>query len=272
MKQEHLLLSVALLGATLLPAVAQQKPDSGSAVLTQSEAGKGVNPDADEVLRAMSKFIGATKAFSVKADISNEIITQDGQKLQFNSSATALLERPSRVHVARQGGFVDAEISYNGKTLTIYGKTVNAYAQKELTGTIDDALTALETGIGISLPGGDLLIANPYAALSSGITSSSYHGTEIVGGVESHHLAFRTPKVDWQLWVKAGDEPLPMKYVITTKFMTGAPQYSVQFSDWNIKPTIDASRFSFVAPKGAEKIENLAVDETGEISIKQGSK
>ena len=235
-------------------------------------AAEGVNPDADEILRAMSKFIGGTKAFSVSADISNEVITQQGQKLQFNSSATALLERPSRLYVARKGWLADAQIFLDGKNLTIYGKNLNAYAQKEIAGTIDNALATLETGLGISLPGGDLLIADPYAALSSGVTSSGYYGTEIVGGVESHHLAFRTAKVDWQLWVKAGDEPLPMKYVITTKFTTGAPQYSVQFSNWNLKPAITASQFTFVAPKGAQKLETIAVDETGEISIQQGNK
>lgn len=241
---------------------------AGSSVFAAS----AVNPDADEILRAMSKFLGGTKAFSVSADISNEVITQEGQKLQFNSSATAVLERPSRLHVARQGGFVDAEILLDGKKLTIYGKTVNAYAQKDVAGTIDDALIALETGLGIGLPGGDLLVANPYAVLSSGVTSSGYYGTDVVGGVESHHLAFRNAKVDWQLWVKAGDEPLPMKYVITTKFTTGAPQYSVQFSNWNLKPAIKASQFTFVAPKGAQKIDTIPVDETGEIRIQQGNK
>ena len=235
-------------------------------------AAEAVNPDADEVLRAMSKFIGGTKAFSVSADISNEVITQEVQKLQFNSTATVVLERPSRLHVARKGGFVDAEILLDGKTLTIFGKTVNAYAQKEVSGTIDDALTKLEAGLGIGLPGGDLLVADPHAVLSSGITSSSYHGTEVVGGIESHHLAFRTAKVDWQLWVKAGDEPLPMKYVITTKFLTGAPQYSVQFSNWNLKPAIKAGQFTFIAPKGAQKLVTIPVDETGEIRIQQGNK
>ena len=230
------------------------------------------NPDADEILRAMSKFIGGTKAFSVSADISNEVITREGQKLQFNSSANAVLERPSRLYVARHGGLVDAEILLDGKTLTVHGKNANAYAQKELAGTIDDALMTLETRLGVSLPGGDLLIADPYAVLSSGVISSGYYGTQIVGGIESHHLAFRNAKVDWQLWVKTGDEPLPMKYVITTKFTTGAPQYSMQFSNWNLKPTIKAGQFTFVAPSGAQKIETLPVDETGEISIQQGSK
>jgi len=240
---------------------------AGSAV-----ADEGINPHADEVLRAMSRFLAATPAFSMSADIGNEVLTVQGQKLQFSSSATAVVQRPSRMHITRQGRFADAEAFYDGKQLTLYGKTANAYVQKEVAGTLDTALNALEKGLGIGLPGGDLLVADPYAALTAGVTSSGYYGIAYVGGVAAHHLAFRTPKVDWQIWVKEGNEPLPLKYVITTKWMTGAPQYSVQFSNWNTKPAIAASRFSFVAPKDAVRLDALPVDEMGELSAPQGSK
>jgi hypothetical protein len=235
-------------------------------------AAEGMNPDADEILRAMSRFLAATPAFSMSADIGNEVLTEQGQKLQFNSSATAVVQRPSRMHITRQGRFADAEVFYDGKQLTLYGKTAKAYVQKEVAGTLDTALNALEKGLGVSLPGGDLLVADPYAALTAGVTSSGYYGIAYVGGVAAHHLAFRTPKVDWQIWVKEGNEPLPLKYVITTKWMTGAPQYSVQFSNWNTKPAIAASRFSFVAPKDAVRLDALPVDEMGELGAPQGSK
>ncbi len=235
-------------------------------------AAEGLNPHADEILRAMSKFLAGTPAFSVSADIGNEVITEQGQKLQFSSSATAVVQRPSRAYFSRQGGLADVEVFYDGKQLTLYGKTLNAYLQKDLAGTLDSALNALEKGLGISLPGGDLLVADPYAALIAGATSSGYYGIAYVGGVAAHHLGFRTPKVDWQVWVKEGDQPLPLKYVITTKWTTGAPQYSVQFSNWNLKPAVPANRFSFVAPKDAARLDALPVDEMGELKAPQGSK
>ena len=235
-------------------------------------AADGINSDADEILRSMSSFLSGTKAFSVSADIGNEVITTEGQKLQLNSHADLLIERPSHLHITRQGKFADVAMFYDGAKLTLHGKTLNAYVQKDVPGTIDDAICAVEQGTGLSLPGADLLLSDPYKALTSGVTSSGYYGKAYVGGIECHHLAFRTPKVDWQIWVKAGDEPLPMKYVITTKWMTGAPQYSVQLSNWNTKPVIAASQFKFVAPKGAEKLEALPVDETGEITDKQEGK
>jgi hypothetical protein len=243
-----------------------------SLLAASAMAGEAINPDADEILRNVSKLLGNAKAFSVSADISNEVVTKDGQKLQMMSTATVVLARPSRLYLTRRGKFADAEAFYDGKKLTLYGKTANAYMQKDVAGSIDDALNVLEKGIGVGMPAGDLLIANPYAALASGATSSGYYGVEYVAGVQCHHLAFRTSLVDWQLWVKADGDPLPMKYVITTKDVASAPQYSVQFSNWNFKPVIAANRFTFVAPKGAQKLEALPIDETGEFTVKQEGK
>ena len=232
-----------------------------------ASAAEGMDLNADEILRSMSKFLADTKAFSVSADISNEIISVEAQKLQFNGHATLLIERPARFHATRKGRFADAELIFDGNKLTVYGKTVKAYFQKDVAGTIDQAIPALEREIGLSLPGADLLLSNPYAVLTAGVTSSGYHGIALIRGVPAHHLSFRTPKVDWQIWVKDGAEPLPLKYVITTKWLTGAPQYSVELSHWNTKPVIAADRFKFVVPPGAKSLQALVVDETGELAL-----
>ncbi|WP_129782321.1 DUF2092 domain-containing protein [Peristeroidobacter soli] len=240
---------------------------SGSAL-----AAEHLNPDADEILRAMSKFLAGTKAFSVSADVSNEIITQEGQKLQLNSYATVIVERPSRIHVVRQGKFADAALIYDGNKLTMFGKTLNIYAQMDVAGTIDNAIAAVESRTGLDFPGADLLFSDPYAVLASGISSSGYYGKAYVQGVECHHLAFRKDNVDWQVWVMTGDRPLPVKYVITTKWMTGAPQYSMQFSHWNTRPAITPGEFTFVPPKGARKVDTLPVDEAGEVTATEEGK
>jgi len=235
-------------------------------------ASGSINPDADEILRSMSTFLSGTKNLSVSANISNEIIALDGEKLQFNAHSTLVLERPSRLFATRRGRFADIELYFDGKQATLFGKGLNVYLQREVAGTTDDLFAALESGIGINLPGDDLLAADPYAVLTEGVNGSGYHGTAFVQGVECYHLSFREDQVDWQLWVKTGDEPLPMKYVITTKWTTGAPQYSVELTDWNLKPDVAADRFTFVAPKDAEKLEALPVDDTGEIRIEREAK
>jgi len=63
-----------------------------------------------------------------------------------------------------------------------------------------------------------------------------------------------------------------MKYIITTKWVTGAPQYSIRFRDWNTKPQIKANQFAFSVPKGAKKLETIPVNEVGELMIEEGQK
>jgi hypothetical protein len=237
-----------------------------------SLADQGINPYADEILRAMSDYMGGTKSFSVEADISNEVITVEGQKLQFNSYATVELERPSHFRIKRKGRFADVALSYDGTEMTLYGKGLNVHMQRPLAGTIDDALLEFERSSGLPLPGVDLLLLNSHAALSGDVTSSGYFGRAWVGGVECHHLGFRTPKVDFQVWVEAGEHPLPRKYVITTKWTTGAPQYSVQLRNWNTQPEFGPERFKFIPPQGSLKIDVLPVDETGEVVFPEEGK
>lgn len=224
----------------------------------------GVDPEADKILKSMSVYLGSLPAFSTNADVDTEIIDLEGQKLQLSSSARIVIERPGKLYVRRQGVVADAELIFDGKTLTVYGEEHKVYFQKENPGTVEDLIEALDAGIGLDAPAADLMYADPYPGLVSGVTSGAYLGTAFVEGVECHHLAFRQAKVDWQIWVKVGDEPLPMKYIVTTKWLTGAPQYSARFRDWDTKPQIEATQFIFSAPEGAKRLTEISVDELGE--------
>ena len=228
----------------------------------------GMDPAADKILKSMSTYLGGLPAFSASADVDSEVIDLSGQKLQFSSSVAIAAERPGKLYVSRQGAIADMEIIFNGKTLTLNGKGLNVYKQMGSPGTIDDVLDTMQVEMGLDAPGADLFYADPYISLSSGVVSSTYLGTDYVNGVECHNLAFRQEKTDWQLWVQVGNAPLPMKYIITTKWVAGAPQYSVRFRGWNTKPQIEANRFEFSAPKGARKLETIEVNEMGELMIK----
>lgn len=230
-----------------------------------------IDPEADRILKSMSSYLAATRAFSVNADIDFEVVARTGQKLQLSSFATIVLQRPNQFHVQRKGLIADAEFIFDGKTLTLYGKRSNAYAQIKAPGTIDDAMRAFELETGIPAPGTDLMFADPYATLSTGVESSTYIGVTYINGIECYHLAFREQDVDWQLWVQTGDRPLPLKYVITSKWITAAPQYEIRLRDWVINPQINARQFTFSAPAGATRIDALPANELDEvISIEEG--
>lgn len=228
-----------------------------------------IDHDADRILRSMSSYLGSLSSFSMKANIENELVTDEGQKLQLSSFAEFAIKRPGKIHVTRKGMFADMEMVYDGKTFTLHNKKPNVYIQRRSPGIIDDAIRLVEFETGLVAPGADLIFADSYPILKSGVTRGDYIGITMFNGVKCHHLAFRENKVDWQLWVKVGKEPLPMKYVITSKWITAAPQYTVSFHDWNTKAKISAKQFRFSAPKGAKQIEAMPFNVIGEIESEE---
>ncbi len=144
------------------------------------------------------------------------------------------------------------------------------YFQVAVPGTIDGVIATLRDEIGLEMSGADLLYADAYAGLLTDVKSGTYEGIGYVNGVECHHLAFRAAKVDWQIWVQTGDQPLPMKYLITTKWMTGAPEYVVTFDDWNVRPEVPVGRFAFTPASGAKRLETLQFNEVGEVELGGG--
>jgi hypothetical protein len=238
-------------------------------VAAPAASADGVDPEADAILREMSDYLVGLAAFSADADVDNEVLDLAGQKLQLSSSASVLLERPSRIRMSRKGGITDAEVTFDGRFLTLHSKTRNAYLQRESIGNIDDALRTLRSEIGIDVAAGDFFYSDPYSGLLTGVVSGAYLGWGYVNGVQCHHLAFRADHVDWQIWIQTGDTPLPMKYVITSKWLTGAPQYTARFHNWNTKPEIEASQFEFTVPEGAKKLDSIAVNEAGQLVIEE---
>jgi len=232
---------------------------------------EGIDPDVDRVLHSMSNYLGGLSTFSMNADIDDEIVDLDGQKLQFSSAVKYVIARPGKFHVQRRGAFAEAEFFFDGMTLTLHSKNSNAYVQLEGPKTIDEATRTVGIETGLDMPGSEFLDADPYTGLVSNVLSSDYLGTVYVNGIECHYLTFRAAQVDWQLWVRTGDKPLPMKYVITSKWVTAAPQYSIRYRDWDINPQIDAKQFSFSAPKGARKLDTIPVNALGEI-MPEGAK
>lgn len=225
----------------------------------------GIDPAADKVLKAMSDHLAGLKSFTVDYETGNEVVLTTGQKVEYTANGSIAAERPGKLRMSRKGAFVDADIIFDGKMVSFVGHKANVYAQLESPGpTIEDAVEEVRAATGLDAPGADLLAQNVYEVLSSEADEGVLVGTGYVGGVEADHLAFRGPVVDWQIWVAKGAEPLPLKYVITTKWVTGAPEYTVRFSNWNAAPTIDAAAFAFTPPAGAKQLPQLFADQIGE--------
>lgn len=229
-----------------------------------------IDPAADKILSAMTNNLKTLSTVSADYDADHEIVTLGGQKIQYSASGSIELDRNKGFRITRKGPYADVEVTFDGKMISLYGKGMNVYAQIESAGpSVEDATEGFRESTGLDAPGADLLASNPYAVLTDGVTEGTVVGSAVVGGVECDHLAFRTDAVDWQIWISKGDKPLPLKYVITTKWVTGAPEYTLRLRNWKTDG-IDAAQFAFSPPAGAKKLEQVHADVTGELSLQAG--
>ena len=210
---------------------------------------------AKGMLKAMSDYLAAQKNISLSYDSVFEVVSKDKQKLQLATSGTAVLNRPDKIRTTRKSGFSDTEMVYDGKTLSILGKGQNAYVQTEAPGTIDTLIDQLRDKFHRQLPGADLLQSNVYDALMTDVTDVKDLGSGVINGTECDHLAFRAKETDWQIWIAQGPNPYPCRYVITSKGVGQAPQFTLEIRDWKAGADAAASDFNFSPPAGAKRLD-----------------
>jgi hypothetical protein len=221
--------------------------------------------EPNKLLKAMSDYMASQTAISFDFDTNFEVVTKDHQKLLLASSGTANLKRPDKIRLTRTGGFADAELIFDSKTLTLVGKNANIYAQIEIPGTLDHLVDELRDTYHRPVPGADLLLSNVYDQLMPEVTDAKDLGSGVIGGKECDHLAFRTKDVDWQIWIAQGDKPYPCRYVITAKGVDQAPQYSVQIRDWKTGNEVKHDDFAFANSTNARKIDIKDAGDTDEL-------
>jgi hypothetical protein len=228
-------------------------------------AGRADEADAKRLLKAMSDYLGAQKAMSFDYDVNLELVSTQQQKIGLASSGTLTLTRPDRLHLRRTGGFANVEMVFDGKTLTLLGKNTNLYTQLEAPGTIDHLVDVLRDKYHRPVPAGDLLMSDPYKELMPEVTNMKDLGSGVIHGIECDHLAFRTKEVDWQIWIAQGARPYPCRYVITSKKVTGWPQYTLDIWGWKAGTEVASDGFKLEIPADAKKLMPSEVPELNEI-------
>ena len=209
--------------------------------------------DARSVLKAMTDYLVSQKTIEYTFDSSIEVITPEIQKIQYTSSGHAFLERPNKLRVSRLSGNGELDLFFDGKTATLYGPGNKIYAEVGGAESVDQLIDEMEHKYGFAGPGADLLLSNAYDTLMENVTDAKYLGTGIIGGVTCDHVAFRTHETDWQLWVQIGAEAIPRKFIITSKTIAAAPEYSVVVTGWKTGAKSDPSAFVFTPPPDAKK-------------------
>ena len=216
-----------------------------------------------KILKAMTDHVSKQSSLSVRYDSDVEVVTPGLEKIQFSASGEVALSRPDKFRATRTGGYADVEIVSDGSTVTVNDRDGKRFAQIKAGVGFDQLVDKLRSDSMIEVPGADLLLSNAFEELSSGVIESRFVGHGVVDGVECDHLAFRNLETDWQIWIERGERPLPRKYVITSKTVATAPQYTLRLRDWKSGEAVSADAFRFTPPSGSKAVEvtSLHLDE-----------
>jgi hypothetical protein len=213
-----------------------------------------IEPRADDVLKKACACLAELKQFGIKVEETFDEVSASGQKIQLSNHRSVLVSRPDRLMAESEGDTTKRHVYYDGKTITMFDPDAKLYATDKAPATIDALFDYLHEAHGFTLPTADLLFTDPYKVLTEKVEEGEYLGLHRVGEKKCHHLAFRQRGVDWQLWVDAGEKPLPLKFLITYRRLPGEPQFATAFA-WDLSAKPSDSAFTFKPPPDARKIE-----------------
>jgi hypothetical protein len=219
---------------------------------------------AKRVLKGMSDYMASQKSLSVQFDVGLDVVTPEAQKIEFAASGSTMLRRPDKLRAVRRGAYSDVELVFDGRTTTVVDRGDNEYAQVAMPTTVDNLVDQMRTQYGIDMPGADLLLTNSYDELMRDVIDAKHMGQGVIGGQDCEHLAFRNQDTDWQIWVRAGDKPLPCKLVITSKTIIGVPEYTIVFHDWKTDTNAE-SAFAFKPAIGSKSVPFGELNNVGDL-------
>lgn len=220
-------------------------------LIGQAQAGTGIDPQAEALLRAMSGHMQSLAAFSVTETSLVDRVFPNGQKVAYFHKTAIKAERPDKLRAEATGDDVAATFVVNGPTFQVFDARTKAYVALDVPPRLEAALEHAMAKLRLVGPMIDFLAADPYKSMMERVLEVVYVGVSDVGGKPCHHLAFRQLTQDYELWIDAGKTPWPLRLAVTDKTRHGDPRTIVEYRDWKPASGFAGKTFDFTAPPDA---------------------
>jgi hypothetical protein len=220
-----------------------------------------VSKEAWDILTRMTEFISGAQAYTTVVNMGNEVVLENGQRIEHGSYITATLRRPLQANVRfenRDGDIVT--VILDGETISVFSSKENLfiYDTASQPGDIDTSFDYLTDVLGTNDQLRDFFSIDLTETLAGLVKSGYYLGESKIAGVLCDNLALRSENHDIQLWIAKGSNPAPCRIVVTYKKVEGQPQFWAQFIEWDFSPELSDSMFKFSPPETAERVNFLS--------------
>ena len=214
-------------------------------------------PDPQMVVRSLIELVQGQKEMAAEALVSYEAPQESGQMLEFDLLQRWALAKPDRLYwmTVHDDGTVDRAYFSDG-TFTLHKHPSNVWGQVAVPPTVREMVDEITLDYEIDIPFQDLIADGELERLWLGdeVSSIRWIGDAWVEGHWTHHIAISRPGVDFELWVRQGNEPFPAKISIQYTDVAGQPSYVARFRKWSTELP-EWAAFDFTRPAGSEQIE-----------------
>jgi hypothetical protein len=245
-----------LLGAALAwPAAAQTaaapavKPAAKKAAAKPAPFKAVLEPRAVELLKGMSARLAAAKSLSFTAVASYEYPSRLGPPIVYTMRYDVALQRPNQLKIVVPGDGPATEFYWDGKEMVAFAPAENLVAVASAPPTLEGALKQAFDTAAIYFPFTDLLLSDPYAAISPGAVTAFVVGpSAIVGGVKTDMIVWANNDVFLQIWIGTEDK-LPRRIRAQFRADPKKLRHDLELSHWQLDGGVPADTFSTAKAK-----------------------
>jgi hypothetical protein len=236
------------------PAAKAAKPTASAKKKAAPPFKMAVEPRAMDVLKATSARLAAAKSLSFTATVGYEYPSKFGPPIVYSLRYDVAMQRPNKLRIVMPGDGPASEFYYDGKTIMAFAPAENLVAVADAPPTIDDALKVAFQKAATYFPFTDLLAADPYAALTSGVKLAFYVGpSAVIGGVATDMVVWANDDVFLQAWIGV-DDKLPRRLRAVFAADPLQLRHEMELSNWKIDPALSADTFTSAKAQSASRM------------------
>ena len=203
-----------------------------------------LEPRAMELLKATSARLAAARTMSFTAIVGYEYPSKLGPPIVYTTRYDVVMQRPDKLRILLPGDGPASEFYYDGKTMTAYAPAENLAAVATAPPTIDATLKAAYDTAAIYYPFTDLIVSDPYAALTEGAKLAFYVGpSSVIGGTRTDMVAWANDDVFLQIWIGA-DDKLPRRVRAMYRADPLGLRHEMELTNWQLDGAVAPELFT----------------------------
>jgi len=235
-------------------------PGAGAALAqtgapTQAAASAtALDPAAMTILKRMCDRIQAARTFTIRGRVMLELPVAGGELATFFNDVETSVRRPDGLAARRSGDLQEFRFAFDGKAMTVHVPAIGKWGTTSAPGTIDAMLVAAGEQSGLNMPFDELLVADPYAAITTGLTAAVNVGQASIRGKKVEHLVLSSAQFRVEYWIDPVTT-LPVRSLVVYVDHPVRPHFGVEFEEWKLDPKLPDATFTIPRPQGATQVE-----------------